>query len=116
MRLLFVLVLCLIVAAACQPQAAPTLAPTLPPPPSTTPAPTLPPPPCATPLVRETRPPTWTPVVLPTETPTPFYTPFAVLGLPPAPACAEFGEDFTRNSTNFALDSAPLVFWRPLPG
>jgi hypothetical protein len=114
MRLLSVALLCLLFAAACQPQVAPTLAPTIPPP-SNTPAPTNTPEPSPTPLVRETLPPTWTPVIVPTITPTPFYTPFAVLGVEAAPTCTDFGEDFTRNSTSFQLGTAPQVFWRPLP-
>jgi hypothetical protein len=116
MRLLSVILLCILFAAACQPQVAPTPTQPPPPPPSNTPAPTNTPEPSPTPLVRETLPPTWTPVMLPSETPTPFYTPFAVLGLPASPACADFGEDFTRNPTSFQLGTAPQVFWRPLPG
>lgn len=115
MRLLFIALLCLLFAAACQPQAAPTLMPS-PLPPSNTPAPSNTPEPSPTPLVRETLPPTWTPVIVPTETPTPFYTPFAVLDEEPSPTCAEFGEDANLNSTTFAFGSSPQVFWRPLPG
>lgn len=116
MRLLSVALLCVLFAAACQPQVVPTLTPPPPPPALNTPAPSSTPAPTSTALVRETLPPTWTPVVVPTETATPFYTPFAVLGVPSSSACADFGEDFTRNSTTFAFGSSPQVFWRPLPG
>lgn len=123
---LVLLLIALVLTAACTTTPTPTAtpAPSLTPSLTYTPSATRTPPPTATSI--PTLPPTWTPAItatalLPTALPTATFTPTidpnpTLLAQPTRAECANFGIDLTLSRPDFVIGTDPQVFWRPAVG